>query len=127
MRECDGRIVDIFTKGSHHHNLSLMFITHILPRDRVMRNIYLRSHNIICFKNPSNRVHYNYLVRQLQTNNTKCIQEEYWYGTKNAHEHSLYDLKQDTVERYRKRTKIFSSHSYQYYRLKVVDSFSNQP
>lgn len=27
MRESDGRIVDIFTKGSHHKNLSVFYIT----------------------------------------------------------------------------------------------------
>ena len=40
MREADGRIVDIFTKGSHHRNLSVFYITQNLFHQGKDREIF---------------------------------------------------------------------------------------
>lgn len=53
MRESDGRIVDIFTKGSHHRNLSVFYITqNLFHQGKGQRDISLNANYIIYFKNP---------------------------------------------------------------------------
>jgi len=93
MLECDGQIVDFFTKGSHHRNLSVMFITqNIFHHARGMRDISLNSYYMVC----KDRAQINYLSLQRYPNNTKYIQETYDEATRNAYGYLLFDLKQNT-------------------------------
>lgn len=54
MRESDGRVVDWFTKGCHHRNISVFFITqNLFHQAKGARDISLTTHYIVCFKNPA--------------------------------------------------------------------------
>ena len=47
----DKRIADLFTKGSHHRNLSVIYIVqNIFYQRRETRNISLNAHYIVLFK-----------------------------------------------------------------------------
>ena len=47
----DKRIIDLFTKGSHHRNLSVIFIVqNIFHRGRETKNFILNAHYIVLFK-----------------------------------------------------------------------------
>jgi hypothetical protein len=49
----DKRISDLFTKGSHHRNLSIVYIVqNIFHQGKEMRNISLNAHYIVLFKSP---------------------------------------------------------------------------
>lgn len=110
MRESDGRIVDIFTKGSHHRNLSVFYITqNLFHQGRGQRDISLNSSYIIYFKNPRDRTQIRYLARQVSPHNTKFVEEAYGDATSEAHGYLMIDLKQDTNDVYRFKTKIFPS------------------
>ena len=51
----DNRIVNLFTKGSHHRNLSVTYIVqNLFHQGKVKRNISLNSHYLVLFKNPTN-------------------------------------------------------------------------
>ena len=52
----DKRIADLFTKGSHHRNLSVIYIVqNVFPQWKEMRNISLNVHYIVLFKSPRDR------------------------------------------------------------------------
>ena len=52
----DKRISDLFTKGSHHRNLSIIYIVqNIFHQGKEMRNISLNAHYIVLFKSPRDK------------------------------------------------------------------------
>ena len=52
----DKRIADLFTKGSHHRNLSVIYIVqNIFHQGKEMRIISLNAHYIVLFKSPRDR------------------------------------------------------------------------
>lgn len=110
MRESDGRIVDIFTKGSHHRNLSVFYITqNLFHQGKGQRDISLNSSYIIYFKNPRDRTQIRHLARQVFPENSKFIEEAYKDATREAYGYLMMDLKQNTNDAYRFKTKIFPS------------------
>ena len=53
MSETNDDVANLFTKGSHHRKVSVMFLTqNLLYKNRHMRTISLNSHYMILFKNP---------------------------------------------------------------------------
>ena len=49
----DKRIADLFTKGSHHQNLSVIYVVqNIFQQGRETRNISLHAHYIVLSKSP---------------------------------------------------------------------------
>jgi hypothetical protein len=52
----DKRISDLFTKGSHHRNLSIIYIVqNIFHQGKEMRNTSLNAHYIVLFKSPRDK------------------------------------------------------------------------
>ena len=108
MRETDANIVDLFTKGCHHRNLSVFFITqNLFHQGRGQRDISLNAHYIVFFKNPRDRAQIRYLARQIYPDNPKFIEEAYVDATRDPHGYLLIDLKQSTPEEMRIRTTVF--------------------
>lgn len=94
MREADSRVVDLFTKGSHHKNLSVFFITqNLLHQGKGSRDISLNANYIICFKNPRDKAQILHLSRQVCPENIKFIQDAYNDATSEPHGYLLFDLK----------------------------------
>ena len=120
MREADAHVVDMFTKGSHHRNLSVIFITqNLFYQNRGQRDISLNAHYIIVFKNPRDAAQITYLARQIVPENPKFIQEAYRDATSTPHGYLLIDLKQSTDDTVRYRTLIFDKQPVIYVPKKV--------
>lgn len=112
MRESDANVVDLFTKGSHHRNLSVFFITqNLFHQGRGQRDISLNAHYIVCFKNPRDRAQIKHLARQVYPDNPKFLQEAYADATRTPHGYLLLDLKQSTPDDLRVRTCVFPEDS----------------
>lgn len=110
MREAENNVVDLFTKGSHHHNISVIFVTqNIFNQGKGRRDISLNAHYIVCFKNPRDKQQIRTLSSQIHPENPKYIQESYIDATATPHGYLLLDLKQSTPDLYRFRTSIFNS------------------
>lgn len=109
MRESSNKtVVDIFTKYSHHKNLSVIYLTqNLFHQGKGQRDISLNTHYIVVFKNPRDRSQIQHFARQLYPENSKFIQEAYTDATKIPHGYLLLDLKQSTPEACRVRTCIF--------------------
>ena len=62
----DKRIADLFTKGSHHRILTVIYVVqNIFHQGRETRNISLNGHYIVLFKSPWDKQHISVLVRQV--------------------------------------------------------------
>lgn len=115
MRESDGRVVDLFTKGCHHRNISVFFITqNLFHQGKGQRDISLNAHYIVCFKNPRDKAQIRHLAQQVHPENSKFIQEAFSDATREAHGYLLLDMKQSTPDEMRFRSMIFPSDSYNY-------------
>lgn len=108
MTEMDKRVVDLFTKFSHHKNISTFFITqNLFHKGKEMRDISLNSHYIVTFKNPRTKSQFSYMARQLNPKNVKFLEEAYEDATKLPYGYLLVDCHQTTDENLRIRTSIF--------------------
>jgi hypothetical protein len=117
MRESSSTnaIVNLFTKGSHHNNLSVIFITqNIFHQGRGQRDISLNSQYMVVFRNLRDRTQILHLSRQLCPENPRFLQEAYWDATSRPFGYLFLDLKQDTVDNCRFRTCIFPDDEYHY-------------
>ena len=53
----DNRIVNLFTKGSHHRNLSVIYVVqNLFQQGKGNRSISLNSHSLVLFKNPRDKL-----------------------------------------------------------------------
>ena len=95
-------IVDLFTKGSHHKNLSVVLISqNLFHQGRGQRDISLNANYIVVFKNPRDRAQIRHLARQVYPNDPKFLEEAYYDATSHPHGYLLLDLKQSTPDEFR--------------------------
>lgn len=127
-------ISNLFTKGSHHKNRSIIYITqNIFHQGRNKRDISLNTNYIVLFKNPRDRAQVQHLARQIWPDNPKYVQEAYINATSKPHGYLFLDLKQATSDNCRLRTNIFPFDKHQFAYIpkmqnnKYSDSSSHVP
>ena len=121
MAECanDKRLTMLFTKGSHHLNLSVIFITqNLFYKGSQIRDVSLNSQYLILFKNRRDLSQIMHLGRQLYPRKTKFFQEVYEDATRRPHSYLLIDLRNETPEDFRLRTQILSGEIQYIYKQK---------
>lgn len=106
MGQVDKHIVEIFTRASHHRNLSVFFLTQNLFH-KSQREISLNSSYIVVFKNPRDRAQILHFARQIWPENSRFVQDAYTDISSKPHGYLMFDLKQSTPENCRLRTDIF--------------------
>ena len=103
----DERLTRLFSVGSHHKNLSVVFIIHnLFHQGKEMRTLSLNSHYIILFKNPRDRLQISTLARQMYPGKSRYLVEAFENATSGAYGYLLIDLKPTTAEILRIRTGI---------------------
>ena len=108
MSEMDGSVTNLFTKGSHHRNVSVVLIVqNFFSKNKEMRSISLNSHYIAFFKNPRDKTQVSHLAKQMYPGNTRFVQEAFADATKEPFGYLFVDLKQSTPEHMRLRTHVF--------------------
>lgn len=106
----DERLTRLFSVGSHHQNLSIIFIVHnLFHQGKEMRNLNRNSHYIVMFKNPRDMLQISTLSGQMYPGNAKFLMESFKDATKEPHGYLFLDLKPDTDDRLRVRTGILPS------------------
>ena len=106
----DDRLTRLFSVGSHHRNLSIIFIVHnLFSQGKEMRTLSLNTHYIILFKNPRDQLQISVLARQMYAHHAKFLMEAYYDATKEAYGYLIMDLKPTTNETLRVRTGILPS------------------
>ena len=109
MTEChsDPRLTRMFSVGSHHRNLSIIFIIHnLFHQGKEMRNLSLNSHYIFLFKNPRDSMQISTLARQMYPNKSQFLVDAYQNATKHSYGYLVLDLKPTTPDTLRVRTQI---------------------
>ena len=108
MSETDMSVSNLFTKDSHHRNVSVLYIVqNLFGKNQHMRTISLNSHYLVIFKNPRDSSQASHLGKQMYPRKLKYFQEAYKDATSGPHGYLLCDLRQETPDHLRLRTQIF--------------------
>ena len=109
MCQCsnDQRMSDLFTRGSHHRGITVMYLTqNLFPPGKLSRTISLNSHYMILFKNPRDSLGISTLARQMYPHNTNFLLKSFQDATAKPYGYLLLDLHQLTPDNMRLRTNI---------------------
>lgn len=110
MNDSDNyKISELFTKGSHHRNISVISITqNIFHKGKHSRDISLNTKYFSIFKNPRDQQQFQFMARQIYPENSKELVRIYKSVTSTPHNYLLIDLTQDINENLRFRSNIFN-------------------
>ena len=103
----DKRIADLFTKGSHHRNLSIIYIVqNIFHQGKEMRNISLNAHYIVLFKSPRDKQQIPMLARQINPGKVQEFMRSCEDATSRPHGYLMLNLKPTTDDHQRLKTNV---------------------
>lgn len=110
MDEANLEVSKLFTKGSHHKNLSVFLVVqNLFHQNKIMRTVSLNSHYMIIFKNPRDASQISHLNTQLFPGKKKFLNAAYKQATERPHGYLLLDLTQSTPENHRVLSDILPS------------------
>ena len=116
MRNCsdDERILDLFTKVSHHCDVTCIYLTqNLFPPGKFSRSISLNAHYVITFNNPRDTLGFRTLAQQAFAGRVPYVWESFQDATSKPFGYLLMDLHPRTPNIQRLRTNILSgSHAY---------------
>ena len=100
-------LADLFTKGSHHRNLTIIYIVqNLFDKSKSMRTASLNSQYLVLFKSPRDKTIVQHLGNQMYPKNTKFLVDAFEDATQVPYGYLLLDLRQDTPEDMRVRSNI---------------------
>ena len=106
----DKKVTNLFTKGSHHRNLSvILLLQNLFYNGKESRTISLNAHYIVLFKNPRDNTIVTSLAKQMYPGKIKFLQEAFRDATKLPYHYLFLDLKPYTDEKFQVRTCIMPS------------------
>ena len=98
----------LFTEGSHHRNISVIYIVqNLFDKGKEHRTISLNAQYMILFKNPRDISQIECLSRQMFPSNNKFLVSAFRDATTSPYGYLLVDLRPESEEDIRVRTKIF--------------------
>ena len=116
MEQVNKTLTRLFTKGSHHRNISVMYIVqNLFDKNSEFRTISLNSHYLVIFNNPRDRSQMMHLAKQMYPGQWDYVKEAFPLATREAHGYLLVDLKQSTPEGIRLRSRIFPGEVHEVY------------
>lgn len=90
----------LFTKYSHHYNLSVFFLVqNLFSKD--LRTISLNCHYFFIFKNPRDSSNIMHLAKQLYPGKSNFLVDSYRDATREPYSYLFIDMKQETNEKVR--------------------------
>ena len=108
MGEKDVVIAKLFTKKSHHGNLSVIYIVqNLFHQSNEHRTISLNASYLVLTKNVRDASQVIHLNKHLYPSNTKISQQAYQLATKEPHTYLFVDLTPTCPEEIRLRSGIF--------------------
>ena len=117
MNEADESIANLFTKQSHHRNVSVLFLVkNMFHKNKYVRTISLNSHYMALFKNPRDASQFASLARQMYPNRSAAFAvEAYKDATSEPYSYLFVDLRTEQDESLRLRTNIFPAETHYVY------------
>ena len=107
----NNQIMNLFTKGSHHRNLSVIYLLqNVFHQGKIKLTVSLNCQYLVLFKNPRDKMQIMTLAKQISPRNTQQFLQTYGY--------IFVDLKPSTPDHCRLRKNVlpgkekfkFSSH-----------------
>ena len=100
----DQRIVNLFTRGSHHRNLSVIYIVqNVFHQGKGSRSFSLKSHCLVLCKNPRDKLQ---VLKQMYPGRTDFFLKQYEEAVRRPYGYVLIDLKTTTQDGCRLRTDV---------------------
>jgi len=107
MDETDESVANLFAKGSHHRNVSVVFLVqNLLHKNKHVRTISLNSHYMVLFKIPRDASQFASIARQMYPNQSAFAVEAYKDATQQPYSYLFVDLRPEEDEDLRLRTNI---------------------
>ena len=102
-------IRDLFIKGSHHRNMSIIFVTQnlFLPH-KDYRTTSINAQYMVIFNNPRDRSQIQALSHQMYPEDPTFLTRVYNHETQEEYSYILLDFKQSTPKKLRIRSSITS-------------------
>lgn len=108
MQQIDENILNVFTRGSHHRNISIILILqNLFHKNRFLRTISLNAQYIILMRNVRDATQIQQLARQIYPQDAKFLIDAYIKSTRRPYGYLVIDLKTDQDDSLRVRTKVF--------------------
>ncbi len=102
----DSKLIQLFTRGSHHWNLSVLHIVQNLFFEG-LRTSRVNAQYLVLMKNPSDQLQTSTLAKQLFPKNTSYFMEAYKDACSFSYGYLFIDLCQDTPEHMRLLSNVF--------------------
>ena len=111
MNSFNDKILDYFTRGCHHDNISLVFITqNLFFPDKRFRTASLNCHYLVLFRNPRDNHQIRHLARQMYPGKkSQTMIEAFEDATAKPYGTLVVDLKPTTPDALRLRSNILPS------------------
>jgi hypothetical protein len=108
MSQQNTLVSDLFTKISHHRNVSVIFLTqNLFYKSQHNRTMSINSQYLVLTKNPRDASQIGVLARQMYPEKAKFLIDAFRNATEKPHSYLLIDLKQSCPDKIRIRTDIF--------------------
>ena len=111
MDHLESEVADLFTKGSHHKNISVIAVTqNVFHQSRFQRTISLNTHYMVLFKNPRDASQIQHLDREMYPKDPEYPVQLYErVMTLGPYSYLFIDLKQETPDNMRLRANILEN------------------
>ena len=108
--KCGQRIADLLTKGCHHRNISVVYLTqNLFPQGKACKDIILNTQYMMLFNNPIDRQRVATFARRIYPSTSTTFMKQFEQATSYPYGHLVIDLKLDTPEKDRLHTEIFDT------------------
>ena len=111
MRDCweDQHVLDLFTRGSHHNDVTCLYLTqNLFPPGKYARTISLNTHYVVAFKNPRDAVGVRNLAQQAYPGRVPYVMDCFQDATSQPYGYLLFDLHPATPDPLRLRTNLLT-------------------
>jgi len=107
----DNTVTKFFTQGSHHRNLTIVYIVqNLFNKDASMRTVSLNTHYMILFKNPRDATQIRTLSYQMYPDNVRLLIDAYRDATSKPYGYLLVNLRPNAVDALRIQTDVFDEY-----------------
>ena len=103
----DKQVINLFTQGSHHRNLSVIYLVqNLFHQGKGNRDISLNCHYLVIFKNPRDKLQILTLAKQMYPRKTGYFLQKYEEAVSRPFGYLFIDLKTTTPDHCRLRTNV---------------------
>lgn len=89
----DQRVLDLFTKDSHHRRITVIYMNQdMFPKGKFSKTISRNAHHIIAFKDPRDQLGVRILTQQAFPQEFKDVLNVYREATERPYGYLLFDL-----------------------------------